>query len=147
MISSMNASRGGQPITFVRRLGKKAIFYGRIYHALAPAEEIPQAVKKDKKPRRSFKTYIKSYRPTKKHFAVAVVAVLVIGGGTYGLNFYQARQYAEQQAAVRAEAKRVEVANAKAQQCYKQKTEEKAAMLGKITFDQLYDGDACTAEQ
>jgi len=77
---------------------------------------------------------------------MAACSVLLMFGAGFGWNAYNDKLIADEKAAIKAEALRVEKKNAVAQECYRQKTTEKTAMLGKITFDQLYDGDACSAE-
>lgn len=137
----MDISRGTPHGMRARRLGKKAIFYGRVAHALGavPIEKPP--VQKT-----SLFSKIKSFRPTKKQLIVTACSVLLMTGAGFGWNAYNNKLIADEKAAIKAEALRVEKQNALAQECYKQKTTEKTAMLGKITFDQLYDGDACSAK-
>lgn len=122
-----------------RRIGKKVIFCGRIAPALGAVTQIPDG-------KRPFIDKVKLFRPTKKQALItAALLVLFIGAG-FGLNAYNAKRIADQQAAVKAEAMRVEEQNATMQECYKKKTAEKTDMLGKITFDQLYDGNACVVD-
>lgn len=134
----MDIRRGSPHGARARRLGKKAIFYGSIAHALGAVPAESPVAKKS-----SPFSKIKSFRPSKKQLAVAACSVLVLVGAGFGLNAYNNKRIADEKAAIKAEALRVEKQNALAQECYKQKTTEKTAMLGKITFDQLYDGDAC----
>ena len=138
----MDISRGTPHGMRARRLGKKAIFYGRVAHALGivPGQNRDMA----KKPTLFAK--VKSFKPTKKQLVVVACSVLLIIGAGFGWNAYSNKLIADEKAAIKAEALRVEKQNAIAQECYKQKTTEKTDMLGKITFDQLYDGDACSAE-
>lgn len=137
----MDIRRGSPHGQRARRLGKKAIFYGRIAHVLGVTPVEPKVSKK-----LQLITKLKSFRPTKKQLAIATCAVLIVVGAGFGVNAYNNKRIADEQAAIKAEALRVEKQNAIAQECYKQKTTEKTAMLGKITFDQLYDGDSCKAK-
>lgn len=124
-----------------RRLGKKAMFYARVATALGVASE---PVKKPNRVAVAFKK-ARQFRPNKKQLLTAGLAFVFIGLAATGGLFYQHQQTVKAQAAAKAEAIRAEKANAAAQVCYQQKTDQKQKMLGKITFDQLYDGDACTA--
>ena len=139
----MDISRGTPHGMRARRLGKKAIFYGRVAHALGAVPE--QSHAKSQKP--SLLAKLKTFRPTKKQVVVAVCSVFIIAGAGFGWSAYSDKLIADEKAAIKAEALRVEKQNSIAQECYRQKTTEKTAMLGKITFDQLYDGDACSAKQ
>ena len=67
----------------------------------------------------------------------------MIGLVTGGLLIYQGKKNADEQAAAVIEQQKVDKQNAVAQVCYAQKMKEKASMLGKITYDQLYDGNSC----
>ena len=122
--------------SLAKRIGKKAIFYGRVATSLG-------AVASEKKKKPSIVQRLLAFRPTKKQTVVALSILMVIGLITGGLVMYQNKKIADQQAAERAEQARLDKRNAAAQICYKQKIKEKASMLGKITYDQLYDGDAC----
>ena len=138
----MDISRGTPHGMRARRLGKKAIFYGRVAHALGAIPEKSTVMTS----KSSLFTKVKSFKPTKKQLVMAACSVLLMFGAGFGWNAYNDKLIADEKAAIKAEALRVEKKNAVAQECYRQKTTEKTAMLGKITFDQLYDGDACIAE-
>lgn len=136
----MDIRRGSPHGMRARRLGKKAIFYGRVAHALG-------VVPPNKPSKPSLFQKIKSFRPSKKQVIIASGVALLLFGGGFGWHMYNNKLIADEKAALKAEALRVEKQNALAQECYKQKTTEKTAMLGKITFDQLYDGDECKVTQ
>lgn len=138
----MDISRGTPHGMRARRLGKKAIFYGRVAHALGAIPEKSTVMTS----KSSLFAKVKSFKPTKKQLVMAACSVLLMFGAGFGWNAYNDKLIADEKAAIKAEALRVEKKNAVAQKCYRQKTTEKTAMLGKITFDQLYDGDACSAE-
>lgn len=122
--------------SLAKRIGKKAIFYGRVAASLGVV-----GAEKDK--RLSIFKRLRAFRPTKKQTVVALIALLVVGLVSGGLVMYQNKKVADENAAAVAEQQKVEKQNAAAQVCYKQKLKEKASMLGKITYDQLYDGNAC----
>ena len=138
----MDIRRGSPHAHVARRIGKKAIFYGRIAPTLGVVPPAPAAGKKP-----GIMRTVRAYRPTKKHLAIVIGVVVFITSGVVGGYFYQQKIAADERAAAQAAAQKAEKANAVAQQCYRQKTAEKTDMLGKITFDQLYDGDACTTQQ
>lgn len=140
----MDIERGSQPHhARIRRLGKKAIFYGRIATALGVAQPIKAAPKS-----RSAAAFarVKVFKPSRKQLITTCCAVVLAGAGIVGNSIYQTQRVAAAKAAAKAENERVERVNAAAQECYKKKTADKQQMLGKVTFDQLYDGDSCVAD-
>lgn len=136
----MDTKKGHPHERTARRIGKKAIFYGR----LAPVLGV---VKSQKAGLKGYITRVKAFRLTRKQAVIAACSVIVLGLATVGGIMYQQKRSADAQAAAKAEAARAQQLNASAQECYKSKLAEKQAMLGKITFDQLYDGDTCTASK
>lgn len=135
----MNSERGVPRAQLMRRIGKKAIFYGRMASALGvPAYAAPKV---------SFFKKVKGFHPTRRQIIVTACLIILAAGGVTGGYFYQEHRKAQAYAAAKAEAERAAKANAVAQECYQKKTTEKSSMLGKITFDQLYDGDSCTSTQ
>lgn len=139
----MDMRRGHQPHhARLQRLGKKAIFYGRIATALG----VNYAAAPVKKPTKVAVAYAKAkaYRPTRKHMLATTCAVVLVIAGVFGNSVYQAQRVAAEKAAAKAAYEKQAKINAAAQECYKQKTAQKRQMLGKVTFDQLYDGDSCT---
>lgn len=141
----MDSRRGSQPHhARVRRLGKKAIFYGRIATALGVA--LPEPIKKQSYFGRVTQR-VKSFRPTRKQWTFAACTAVLAIAGSVGYSFYHASQVAAAKAAAKAAYDKQVKIEAAAQVCYKQKTVEKQKMLGKVTFDQLYDGDSCTTAQ
>lgn len=144
MIKHMDMRRGSQPHhARLKRLGKKAIFYGRIANALGVAQAEAERTG-------LFANGLKRIRTlklTRKQWALSAASVVLALGAVFGNTMYQSHRAAAVKAAEIAEFRRVEKINATAQECYKKKTAEKQQMLGKVTFDQLYDGDSCIASQ
>lgn len=141
----MDTRKGSSPQhARVRRIGKKAIFYGRLAPALGV---VPPS--KDARPGLLTRLVrkVRAFRPTRKQLIITAITLLVVGLATAGAIMYQQKRLADEKAAAAAEAARVEKANAAAQLCYQKKTAEKKSMLGKVTYDQLYDKDACTTGQ
>ena len=135
----MEKPRGNTPAQVkMRRIGKKVVFCHRVAPALGA---VPPAVKKD-----SWFKRLKSFRPTKKQLVISAAALLVVGMITTVSVLLEQKRQADIQAAAAAEAARVEKENAAAQECYKQKVAEKADIMDKLTYDQLYDGDACLTQ-
>lgn len=122
--------------SLARRIGKKAIFYGRLATSLGVESS-------EKKHKTSILVRIKNFHPSKKQAVIALSSLLVVSLVTAGLVIYHNKQVADEQNAALIEQQRVDKQNASAQVCYKQKLKEKASMLGKITYDQLYDGNSC----
>lgn len=149
----MDINRGSQPVSAkARRLGKKAIFYGRIATALGVPQSVATKSKgnaKGKKKIRLGKLFarIRAFRPARKHWIMGACAVLLIAAGLVCNSIYQTQRAATAESAAKAANERQVKLDAAAQECYKRKTAEKQKMLGKVTYDQLYDGDSCTATQ
>ncbi len=122
--------------SLAKRIGKKAIFYGRVAASLG-------AVSGETKNKQPILKRLRAFRPSKKQTIVVLSSLLVIGLVTVGLVVYQNKKVADEQAAAVVEQQKVDRQNAAAQVCYAQKMKEKASMLGKITYDQLYDGNSC----
>lgn len=80
---------------------------------------------------------------TKRRAITAVCILIATGLITGGVLWYRHDQTVRAQAAAAEEAKKQQVINEKAQICYQQKQKERADMLGKVTYDQLYDGNSC----
>lgn len=141
LLKHMDIKRGSQPHhAKIKRLGKKAIFYGRIASALGVACSDKQA---SKGRIATLCARAKAFRPSRRQLITACCAVIVVGAGVAGNSVYQSQRAAAAKAAAKAENERMERVNAAAQECYKKKTADKQQMLGKVTFDQLYDGDSC----
>lgn len=137
----MDMHKGSTPAQLkLRRIGKKVIFCHRVAPALGAVPVKPQK-------KRSWVSAVKSYRPTKKQLVIAAIAVVVVGIIIAISIIVDQKRQADEKAAAAAEAARVEKVNAAAQVCYQKKMKEKAAMLDKITYDQLYDGDSCLTQQ
>lgn len=123
----------------IKRLGKKALFYARVAPALG------DAIRTKKKDSRviKFLKRVRAFKATRKQLILAAIAVVVLGVAIAAGVLYQQKRLVDAQAAAKAESDRVEKVNAAAQLCYQQKTKQKQSMLGKVTYDQLYDGDSC----
>lgn len=135
----MDMQRGNTPAQLkTRRFGKKVIFCHRVAPALGA---VPPPVKKE-----SWFKRLKSFRPSKKQLVIFAAALLVIGMVTTVSILLEQKRQADVQAAAAAETARVEKENAAAQECYKQKVAEKADIMDKLTYDQLYDGDSCLTQ-
>lgn len=134
--------KGSSPAQLkLRRIGKKVIFCHRVAPALGA---IPISKSQNS---RSWIGVIKSFRLNKKQLIAVSVAVLMVGAIVTINTVVEQKKQSDAKAAAAAEAARIEKVNAAAQVCYKKKMQEKAAMLDKITYDQLYDGDSCLTEQ
>ena len=114
-----------------RRVGRKVLQADRLTHLLA------QESKNTTKP-----WDILIVRPKLTLAACALlIAVSAVGFG--GLRFYAGQQAASEKAAAVKEQDRLRVRSTAADACRRKKAEEKADQIGKVTYDELYDGDAC----
>ena len=141
----MDKKRGIQPKhERVRRLGKKAIFYGRVATALGvpAAQQRAGARRLVRSVRRA-----RSFRPTRKQLIMVAGVLVVLVASMVGAVLYHNHQVVAAKAAAKAAYEHQQKIEAAAQQCYARKTAEKQQMLGKVTFDQLYDGDSCITGQ
>lgn len=127
-----------------QRLGKKALFYARVAPALGVAGN---ATKQRTRRAKQLVTRARNFRPTRRQIMAMTGAALVVCLVVAGIVMYRQKQQADAATAAKAEAARVEKQSAAAQLCYQKKTTEKQNMLGKITYDQLYDGNACLGSQ
>lgn len=113
-----------------RRIGRKALSSGRTLVLLEARVSPP------KKPKFS-------YVFKRWHLAIPAVIILVIAGVFGGQAYMHSQAIAKQKAAAAAENARARSVSQKAEACRKAKMQEKAASIGKLTYDQLYDNGAC----
>ena len=122
-----------------RRIGRKALSTGRTLVLLEARVSSSQPKAKTNKKFTLFSWY--SFR--KWHIAIPVAILLVILGG-YGASAYMhSQEIAKQKAAAAAENARARSVLQKSEACRQQKMKEKAASIGTLTYDQLYDNGAC----
>ena len=111
-----------------RQIGRKVLQADRLSQALSST------------PKRSRKN-IRFTRFIQPKFAaalsVAVIGFAVIGFGA--VQFYAGQRLAAQDTASKQERAKSISADA----CRRQKAEQKADLIGKVTYDELYDGDEC----
>jgi hypothetical protein len=82
--------------------------------------------------------------PKPKVVAIACVVILLVSAlGVGATRYYNSQAAAAEKVAATAKQKKLEVKNAAAVACRQKKAEEKADQLGKITYDELYDHNAC----
>lgn len=72
---------------------------------------------------------------------VALVCIGIVGG--IGMQRYSAQVAAAQKAAAAKQLAELKAKSASADACRREKAEQKADLIGKITFDELYDYGAC----
>ena len=119
-----------------RRIGRKVITLARISSVMDRKLGSSQPIKKRRLPQIQF-------RFTKRVAFILGGAVLLAGLAMTGVVIYQkqAAAVAAKAAEVKLEAERKEKASAMA--CRKQKLESKRELYGKVTYDELYDGNSC----
>ena len=84
-----------------------------------------------------------SWRPTRVHYALFASFAVVGMLGTAGYAYYQQQQTESLQAAAAVAEDRARAASQKSDDCRKQKVAAKSELLGKVTFDELYDYSVC----
>lgn len=115
-----------------RRIGRKVLLADRLSHALDRSSKRPSIV-----PSR-FRSI-----PRKAAFGVAA-GVLVLGlTGTALIHHFSTQAAAAQKVAATKEQQRLEAKSRAADACRRNKAEQKADQLGKVTYDELYDYDEC----
>ena len=115
-----------------RRIGKKVLMADRLSHALE--------ISKNNK---SGWQLIRS--ATNRKLAIGVsAAVLVIGAlGFSGIQFFSSQQAIAEKTAATARQERLAEQSRAASECRQKKAAAKSDQIGKVTYDQLYDGDSC----
>lgn len=117
-----------------RRIGKKAMTLCRTSLLLErKVAELP-------KQRRKF---VISWRPARLHYALFASFVAVCVLGTAGYAYYQQQQSQVIQTATKIAEERAREASERSDECRKQKVAAKSDLLGKVTFDELYDYSVC----
>ena len=111
-----------------RQIGRKVLQADRLSHALGSAPE---------RSRRNIR-FSRFMRPKfAAALSVMIIAVAVIGFGAVQL--YAGHRLAAQDTASKQERAKSISADA----CRRQKAEQKADLIGKVTYDELYDGNEC----
>jgi hypothetical protein len=119
-----------------RRIGRKALSSGRTLVLL-------EARASSTKPTAKKPSILSWYTFKKWHLAIPVAIFLVVAGG-YGAGAYMhSQEIAKKKAAAAAENVRARSVLQKSEACRQQKMKEKAASIGTLTYDQLYDNGAC----
>ncbi|NCU37711.1 hypothetical protein EOL96_01440 [Candidatus Saccharibacteria bacterium] len=119
------------------RVGKKAMHCCRTICAIEKRYEGSATQK------RVFSIPKISWRPTRRQYAIASVVVVmgIACAGGYGLVY--AEQQKQQQEDYKESLERNRIANEKSNECREQKVAAKAELLGKVTYDELYDYSVC----
>jgi len=115
-----------------KRIGRKVLLADRLAYSLS--------VNTQNKTRMRWRAVLA--RP--KIIAAASLGILVLGTlGFIGVGFYSAQlaDIRETEAARQLSLDKEEAAKADA--CRRAKLEQKADLVGKVTYDELYDGDEC----
>ena len=115
-----------------RRIGRKVLQADRIARLLKK----PEAAPKRTWPLPALKP--KTYALT----GVMLLIVTLIGIG--GSRIYLVQVAAAQKIEIEKQQKIAEFNSKEADACRRKKTEEKAELVGKVTFDELYDYNECT---
>lgn len=115
-----------------RRIGRKVMLADRLHHAL-------------EKPRqnriKATWAFLRSRPRRTAAVCILLIAVLALGAG--GVQYYQAKALASQKAAAAIQQQKITAKSLAAEACRQEKAKQKADQLGKITYDQLYDGNEC----
>ena len=115
-----------------RRIGRKVLHADRLAKALGTTR--PKQAK-------SFRRYL-TLKP--KVTVLATIAVIFLGSLSFGgLQFYATQNTKAQKAQIAEQLKKEKVDSEKADACRRQKAQEKADQIGKVTFDELYDYGEC----
>ena len=117
-----------------RRIGKKAMALSRTSLLLERKMSVTH------KQRRKF-TF--TWRPTRVHYALFAGLVVFFAIGTAGYVYYQQQQANERQAAAKVEQERARVASQKSDECRQLKVVVIVDLIGKGTYDELYDYSVC----
>jgi hypothetical protein len=115
-----------------RRIGRKVLLADRLARAVAPNTQ----------KRRSNDWRVIFAKP--KLAASIVIGVLVVGAlGFTGIQAYSAQQAETRQAEATEQFALQKEKAAEADACRRAKLEQKADLVGKVTYDELYDGNEC----
>jgi hypothetical protein len=115
-----------------RRIGKKVLLADRLARALNPTSHVPA--------KRSL-----SLPPlNRKLLTISFIAVALVGTlGFGGSQFYLAKATAAQEAAAAKMQAAQQIKSRAADACRREKVRQKADLIGKVTYDELYDYDEC----
>ena len=115
-----------------RRIGRKVLLADRLAQAVAPNTQ-----------KRGGKDWRVIF--AKPKFAASIViGVLIVGVlGFTGMQAYSAQQAKARQAEATEQFALQKEKAAKADACRRAKLEQKPDLVGKVTYDELYDGDEC----
>ena len=106
-----------------KRIGRKALL----------VRKIDSVIRNDAKPkRRTFSIFRPSRLLVGSLFAATVLAIALYAGYTHYSSQVAAREQAE-----------FKISSERANACRQQKANENAHLIGKVTYDELYDGDSC----
>lgn len=115
-----------------RRIGRKVLLADRLARAVAPNTQ----------KRRNKDWRVIFAKP--KLAASIVIGVLVVGALTFtGMQAYSAQQAEARQAEATEKFALQKEKAAEADACRRAKIEQKADLVGKVTYDELYDGNEC----
>lgn len=115
-----------------RQIGRKVLLADRLSHALGSTES---------KKANHLLGFLKR-RPKTIALTCAVVACAGILGLTT-VQFYTTKAEAAQKAAATEKQAKLAKKSIAAEACRRKKAEQKADLIGKVTYDQLYDYDEC----
>lgn len=115
-----------------RRIGRRVLLAHRLHPALKPAKQHRLAAAKSR---------IKARPKTSALLAVGVLALCALAAG--GAHFYSITTAAAEKAAAEKRYAIEKQESLAADACRRKKLEEKADLLGKVTFDELYDNNEC----
>lgn len=116
-----------------RRIGKKVLLADRLSHAVG----------KTKRRNDPFR-HVRAVASRPKSLAAALTLVVAIGvAGSFALQAYTSRQTVAEEAAAAQELATQKAKAAAADECRRGKLAQKADLVGKVTFDELYDDDEC----
>ena len=125
-----------QRATNHRRIGRKVITLARISSVMDRKLVAAQPIRKRHLPQIKIQF-------TRRVALVLGSIILLAGLATTGAFFYQKQAAATEAKAAQAKLETERKINAAAVACRKQKLDSKRELYGKITYDELYDGNAC----
>ena len=115
-----------------RQIGRKVLQADHLNHALNAGK------------RRSVVPNWKFLLARPRRTAAAGLVVVLVGAVGFGLmSAYQSQATTAQKAAVIQQQNTIRSKSAAAEVCRRQKAEQKADLIGKVTYDELYDYDEC----
>ncbi len=115
-----------------RQIGRKVLLADRLSHSLKATQ--PTKVKQ--------LLGLLQQRP--KTIALLCLSVALVGMLSFtGYQFYVAKAEAAQKAAATEKQTKLAKKSIAAEACRRKKAEQKADLIGKVTYDQLYDYDEC----